>query len=234
MARPYICRLSALIRLTPPSTAPEPRSKASRSGRRGRRHDVHECGLSFVLDRPRLGCGGGILSRRFDGRFDVGRGFVQVRSADSDRLLDGVAQVLPQVPPIGDLDGPGCSVTGALGVGAGTTSPPPTTGDKPSQRPGKDSRGLMEPRPPVRQPGHHSDHTKITNSRDQARHSSSTTKNWRSVIGYAHYGVSVEKKLDFDYWTSHNHPIGEFTFTGSVQCCMSWGSEGMRGPSIKP
>ena len=56
------------------------------------------------------------------GGFGVGGfgvGFWQVRAAGDDGFLYRVAQVLPQVKAVRDLDGIRCALAGALGVGAG-------------------------------------------------------------------------------------------------------------------
>lgn len=45
--------------------------------------------------------------------------FVQVGAVCPDGLLGGVAQVVPQVPSVGDLDGLRCARSGGLGVGGG-------------------------------------------------------------------------------------------------------------------
>jgi hypothetical protein len=54
-------------------------------------------------------CGGGRLRG----------GFLQAATVAKHGLLDVFGEVVPQMPAIGDLDGVGCTLTGAVGVGAG-------------------------------------------------------------------------------------------------------------------
>ena len=73
---------------------PGPRCQASLSGRRGRR--------GFWL-RPGIG---------------LGTWFLQAGTVAGDRTLDGFGEVVPQVPPVGDLDGQRRALGGAFGVTA--------------------------------------------------------------------------------------------------------------------
>jgi hypothetical protein len=54
----------------------------------------------------------------------------------ADRALDGLAEVMPQVPPVGDLNGAGRAAAAAVGV-----DPGPVPADQLGSRPGRQPRG---------------------------------------------------------------------------------------------
>jgi hypothetical protein len=73
---------------------------------------------ALVGNLDRIGPGGRVRRRLRVGGF----GLAQAAAVARHELLDVTGEVVPQVPAVGDLDRSRCTLTGAVGVGAGAVA----------------------------------------------------------------------------------------------------------------